>query len=253
MLMREQDASRSTGKRRKPLPCKGLRSWPRSRRACCNFLRLTGLEPAECGPGPARRELFSAVLEHLAGDESLLLVFAASRAIAPGKHRPRLALLAGHRAHDRGRRKRPRCAWASTSAAPRSPAWRSARAGGRWPSIACRRRATTTPPPSRAIGEMVRALEQTRGRHAAASASACPARCRRRAGCVQNANSTWLNGQPFAARSRGAPRPPGAPRQRRQLLCPLGGRGRRRRRRALGVRRDPRHRLRRRPGASTAR
>ena len=54
----------------------------------------------------------------------------------------------------------------------------------------------------------------------------------RRAGCVQNANSTWLNGKPFATRPRGASWPPGAARQRRQLLCPLGGRGWRRRGRA---------------------
>ena len=40
--------------------------------------------------------------------------------------------------------------------------------------------------------------QRRRGIAAAASASACRARCRPASGLVQNANSTWLNGRPFA-------------------------------------------------------
>jgi hypothetical protein len=47
------------------------------------FFLVTGLEPAEIRDRAGTPELLSAVLEHLAGDESLLLVFAASRNIAP--------------------------------------------------------------------------------------------------------------------------------------------------------------------------
>ncbi len=47
------------------------------------FFLVTGLDPAEIRARAGTPELLSAVLEHLAGDESLLLVFAASREIAP--------------------------------------------------------------------------------------------------------------------------------------------------------------------------
>jgi hypothetical protein len=47
------------------------------------FLHLSGLEPAELRMRAATPELLSAVLAYLAADESLLLVFAASRNIAP--------------------------------------------------------------------------------------------------------------------------------------------------------------------------
>jgi hypothetical protein len=47
------------------------------------FFMVTGLDPAEIRARAGTPELLSAVLEHLAGDESLLLVFAASREIAP--------------------------------------------------------------------------------------------------------------------------------------------------------------------------
>jgi hypothetical protein len=42
------------------------------------FLKLTGLEPQDARTQAGTRELALAVLEHLAQDESLLLVFAAS-------------------------------------------------------------------------------------------------------------------------------------------------------------------------------
>jgi hypothetical protein len=47
------------------------------------FFLVTGLEPGEIRARAGTPELLSAVLEHLAGDESLLLVFAASRKVAP--------------------------------------------------------------------------------------------------------------------------------------------------------------------------
>ena len=46
------------------------------------FLKLTGLALDEVRAQAGTPELSLAVLEHLAGDESLLLVFAASRGIA---------------------------------------------------------------------------------------------------------------------------------------------------------------------------
>ena len=62
------------------------------------FLKLTGLEPDEVRAGVGTAELSLAVLEHLAQDESLLLVFAASHAVAPESVGRAIALLAGARA-----------------------------------------------------------------------------------------------------------------------------------------------------------
>ena len=47
------------------------------------FFLVTGLDPSEIRARAGTPELLSAVLDHLAGDESLLLVFAASREVAP--------------------------------------------------------------------------------------------------------------------------------------------------------------------------
>lgn len=61
------------------------------------FFLVTGLDPAEIRARAGTPELLAAVLEHLAGDESLLLVFAASRIIAPESIGPALrALQAPH-------------------------------------------------------------------------------------------------------------------------------------------------------------
>jgi hypothetical protein len=57
------------------------------------FLKLTGLEPADVRARAGTGELSLAVLGHLAGDESLLLVFAASQAIAPDSVGRAIALL----------------------------------------------------------------------------------------------------------------------------------------------------------------
>ena len=57
------------------------------------FVTVTGLDPGELRARADAPELLSAVLEHLANDESLLLVFAASRGIAPETIAPAIALL----------------------------------------------------------------------------------------------------------------------------------------------------------------
>jgi uncharacterized protein DUF3572 len=59
------------------------------------FLLATGLEASDIRARADSPELMSAVLEHLASDESLLLVFAASRQIAADSIAPAIrALLA---------------------------------------------------------------------------------------------------------------------------------------------------------------
>jgi hypothetical protein len=47
------------------------------------FLKVTGLQPGEVRRRAGERDLSLAVLEHLAEDESLLLVFTASRTLPP--------------------------------------------------------------------------------------------------------------------------------------------------------------------------
>ena len=59
------------------------------------FLKLTGLEPHDARALAGTPELGLAVLEHLAQDESLLLVFAASCAVAPGSIGLAISLLRG--------------------------------------------------------------------------------------------------------------------------------------------------------------
>jgi hypothetical protein len=59
------------------------------------FLALTGIEAGELRTRAGTPELLAAVLEHLAGDESLLLVFTASRGVPPESIAPALALLQG--------------------------------------------------------------------------------------------------------------------------------------------------------------
>jgi len=57
------------------------------------FFSATGLDPDEVRARAASRELMAAVLEHLAGDESLPLVFSASRQVAAESIGPAIALL----------------------------------------------------------------------------------------------------------------------------------------------------------------
>jgi len=62
------------------------------------FLDLTGLEPADVRARAGTSEVLAAVLEHLSGDESLLLVFAAGHGVPPQSIAQALALLQGARA-----------------------------------------------------------------------------------------------------------------------------------------------------------
>jgi hypothetical protein len=57
------------------------------------FVSVTGLDIAELRARADAPDLLAAVLEHLASDESLLLVFAASRGIAPEAVAPAIARL----------------------------------------------------------------------------------------------------------------------------------------------------------------
>ena len=62
------------------------------------FLKLTGIEPGEVRVRAGTREMLLAVLEHLSADESLLLVFALGRGVAPEGVGRAMALLGGERA-----------------------------------------------------------------------------------------------------------------------------------------------------------
>ncbi len=57
------------------------------------FLTLTGLAPDQVRAHAQSPEFLAAVLEHLANDESLLLVFAANASIDPQTIAPAVALL----------------------------------------------------------------------------------------------------------------------------------------------------------------
>lgn len=57
------------------------------------FLTDTGLTPERIREQAASPEFLAAVLEHMVGDESLLLVFAASTSVAPETVVPALAVL----------------------------------------------------------------------------------------------------------------------------------------------------------------
>ena len=59
------------------------------------FLAETGLEPADRRARAGAPDMLLAVLEHLSGDESLLLVFAQARKIAPESIGHAVALLQG--------------------------------------------------------------------------------------------------------------------------------------------------------------
>jgi hypothetical protein len=59
------------------------------------FLALTGLEPADVRGRTGQPELLAAVLDHLAHDEPLLLVFAASVQLSPEDVGRALSVLQG--------------------------------------------------------------------------------------------------------------------------------------------------------------
>jgi hypothetical protein len=71
----------------------GLAFLAEDRMRMARFLTVTGLDATEVRDRVGTAELNAAVLEHLAGDESLLLVFAASHGIAPESIAPAIALL----------------------------------------------------------------------------------------------------------------------------------------------------------------
>jgi Protein of unknown function (DUF3572) len=60
------------------------------------FLALTGVDLDELRANAGAPELLAAVLAHLAGDESLLLAFAAEAHVTPESIAPALAILQGH-------------------------------------------------------------------------------------------------------------------------------------------------------------
>lgn len=60
------------------------------------FLSLTGIDPSAMKAWDGNGELQGAVLEHLLGDESLLLVFAAEAGLEPQTIAPAHALLTGN-------------------------------------------------------------------------------------------------------------------------------------------------------------
>ena len=60
------------------------------------FLTLTGIEPDELRAQVETPGFLAAVLDYIANDESLLLVFTANASIAPESIAPALHLLHGH-------------------------------------------------------------------------------------------------------------------------------------------------------------
>jgi hypothetical protein len=64
------------------------------------FLSLTGLDLTRLLAEAGSRDILRAILEHLAGDESLLLTFAANAQIAPEAIAQALAVLRGEGAHE---------------------------------------------------------------------------------------------------------------------------------------------------------
>jgi hypothetical protein len=58
------------------------------------FLALTGIGPAELRASAGAPQTLAAVLEHIVGDESLLLVFSAAKSVPAQSIEPARALLA---------------------------------------------------------------------------------------------------------------------------------------------------------------
>lgn len=61
------------------------------------FMALSGIDAAELRARAGDRDMLAAILEHVLGDESLLLVFAASAGLAPQSIAPAAELLHGGR------------------------------------------------------------------------------------------------------------------------------------------------------------
>jgi hypothetical protein len=95
--MRTRTGGRSTLDREAAeiIAAQGLAFLTEDRARLHHFLRATGLEPADLRARAGAPDMLLAVLEHLAGDESLLLVFAQARKIAPESIGHAVALLQG--------------------------------------------------------------------------------------------------------------------------------------------------------------
>ena len=65
------------------------------------FLNMSGIDPAQIRAAARERGFLAGVLEHMLGDESLLIAFAASAGIDPGEIARARAALAGGRKWER--------------------------------------------------------------------------------------------------------------------------------------------------------
>jgi hypothetical protein len=97
MAMRAKTSSSEQREAAETLALQGLAFLFEDPARLLQFLKLTGLEPGEVRERAGTAELSLAVLEHLAADESLLLVFAASRDVAPDSIARAITLLEGPR------------------------------------------------------------------------------------------------------------------------------------------------------------
>ncbi len=165
------------------------------------FLALTGLTPDQIRAQVETPEFLAAVLEHLVGDESLLLVFAANTSVAPETVSSRPGSSPAGRPRDRevmtGKPGEPKVRLgvdlggtkiAGVALGPDGTVIAEHRIAAPRDDYA----ATL-----RAMGEMVARLEQMAGTRGTIGIG-MPGSISPVSGLVQNANSTWLNGQPFA-------------------------------------------------------
>ncbi|KAB2911310.1 MAG: DUF3572 domain-containing protein [Hyphomicrobiaceae bacterium] len=97
----ERLAILKSGRRHRPIDreaaetiaAQGLAFLAEDGRRFARFLALTGLDVGDVRAHAGTPALLAAVLEHLAGDESLLLVFAANSQVAPETIAQALAVL----------------------------------------------------------------------------------------------------------------------------------------------------------------
>ncbi len=92
--MRTRGPAPATAETASTLALSGLAFLAEDPQRLVRFLGLTGIGPADLRQAADAPETLLAVLDHLLGDESLLLVFAASKGIAPESLAPARAALA---------------------------------------------------------------------------------------------------------------------------------------------------------------
>jgi hypothetical protein len=90
-----RDRRQMTLERAESLAAQGLAFLAEDPARLSHFLTLTGLRADQVRAHAETPQFLAAVLEHIANDESLLLVFTANASIAPGTIAPALALLHG--------------------------------------------------------------------------------------------------------------------------------------------------------------